>query len=115
MKKKMKFFPGCSLAEGMSVSYHTSNSAVLEKLDEKLEILEDWNCCGSVYLTNYTGGHKASVGLGALNIAKATKENADLVIACSECNRKILRSRYYLRKDEDLQEEIIKRTEHQSF
>ena len=102
----MKFFPGCSLAEGMSVSYHTSNSAVLESLGEKLEILDDWNCCGSVYLTNYTGGHKASVGLGALNIAKATRENADLVIACSECNRKILRSRYYLRKDEDLQKEI---------
>jgi heterodisulfide reductase subunit B len=106
MEKKLKFFPGCSLAEGMAVSYHTSNSAVLKKTGAQIEILDEWNCCGSVYLTNYTGGHKASVGLGALNIAKATKENADLVIACSECNRKMLRSRYYLKKDEYLQKEI---------
>jgi heterodisulfide reductase subunit B len=106
MEKKLKFFPGCSLAEGMAVSYHTSNSAVLEEIGAQIEILDEWNCCGSVYLTNYTGGHKASVGLGALNMAKATKENADLVIACSECNRKMLRSRYYLKKDGNLQTEI---------
>jgi heterodisulfide reductase subunit B len=105
-ERKWKFYPGCSITEGFGVDYAISNFSVMEELGEKIEMLEDWNCCGAVYLTDFTGGHKASVGLGALNIAKATKEEADLYIACSECYRKLLRSRYNLLTDNDLLEEI---------
>ena len=71
-----------------------------------MEILEDWNCCGAVYLSNYEGGRRASTGLGALNLAKATQQNANLFVGCSECYRKLLRTKCYLKTDLELKGEI---------
>lgn len=101
-----KFYPGCSITEGFGADYQISNLAVLHELDEELNILEDWNCCGAVYLSNYEGGRRASTGLGALNLAKATQQNANLFVGCSECYRKLLRSKYYLKTDPELKAEL---------
>ena len=105
-EKIWKFYPGCSITEGFGADYQISNLAVLHELGKELNILDDWNCCGAVYLSNYEGGRKASTGLGALNLAKATQQHANLFVGCSECYRKLLRTKYYLKTDEDLKHDI---------
>ena len=105
-QRTWKFYPGCSITEGFGADYQISNLSVLHELNEELHFLDDWNCCGAVYLSNYQGGHEASVALGALNLAKATQQNANLFVGCSECYRKLLRSKYYLNTDPKLKSEI---------
>ena len=101
-----KFYPGCSITEGFGADYQISNLSVLHELNKELTILDDWNCCGAVYLSNYDGGRRASTGLGALNLAKATQQNANLYVGCSECYRKLLRTKHYLKTDPALKQDI---------
>lgn len=85
---KVGYYPGCSLS-GTGKEYDLSIRKVLEKLDVELDELKDWSCCGatSAHATN----HFLSIGLSALNLFQAQKQNLDELFApCAACYNRMV-------------------------
>jgi heterodisulfide reductase subunit B2 len=80
---KIGFYPGCSL-EGSSKEYCDSLFAVAEKCDIKLEVINDWNCCGASAAHNLN--HDLALALPARTLALAGSQGfAEIVVPCAAC------------------------------
>ncbi len=87
MAHEYSFYPGCSSQKGASGSNQmVSNETMCDKLDIKLNAIDDWNCCGAS--VGYSGGGElARLTISARNIAISEKQHPDqdLIATCPAC------------------------------
>ncbi len=98
------YYPGCSL-ESSSKCYDWSTRYVFKALGQKLEELEDWNCCGATMYMSIK--ETISLVFSARNLALAEKLSGDLIAPCSSCytilnkTNKILKDNFVLKAKVD--------------
>jgi heterodisulfide reductase subunit B len=104
MKKKIGFYPGCSL-EGTSREYKESVVSLAKTFDITLEEINDWNCCGATAAHNL---NKAlAFSLPARIIVQAEKAGmTDILVPCAACYNRLTRTVYELERDRHLKEKV---------
>ncbi len=101
---KYSYFPGCSL-EHNAEAYDSSSRAIAGPLGLELMEIDDWNCCGA---TEYISlNMTAAYALVARNLAQATKNGLDQVIApCSACYLNLSKCDRYMRTSPKLADRV---------
>jgi heterodisulfide reductase subunit B len=79
---------------------------VAERLDVRLEELEDWNCCGA---TSYMSVNELlSFAISARNLVLAERAGMDLITPCSACFAILNKTEVYLKEHDDLKAKVDK-------
>lgn len=104
MKKKIGFYPGCSL-EGTAREYNESVLSLAHLFDIELEQVPDWNCCGATAAHNL---NKAlSLALPARILGKAMQAGMkEVVVPCAACYNRLMVTQHELFKSPELKKEI---------
>jgi len=94
------YYPGCSL-KGSANSYEESLFAVCERLDVRLDELDDWNCCGAT--AYWAVDQMKAFAMTARNLALAEaaepdRTQVDLMAPCGGCYMMLLKSQRYLKE-----------------
>lgn len=97
------YYPGCSL-HSVNKQYDKSCKAVFERLDVKLNELEDWNCCGATFYMSVD--EITSLSIAARNLALAEKFRNDLMAPCSSCFTVLNKTNTFLKRNEELRSNI---------
>lgn len=87
------YYPGCSL-KGSSKAYEQSLLAVFGALEERLDELDDWNCCGATAYLAVDDVKAYSLVARNLALAEAQAESnapVDLVAPCAGCYMMLLK------------------------
>jgi heterodisulfide reductase subunit B2 len=87
------YYPGCSL-KGSSKAYERSLLAVFERLDQGLDELDDWNCCGATAYLAVDDVKAYTLVARNLALAEAQAESdapVDLVAPCAGCYMMLLK------------------------
>ncbi|MFH2054787.1 MAG: CoB--CoM heterodisulfide reductase iron-sulfur subunit B family protein [bacterium] len=98
------YFPGCSL-KSTGRAYEESMLACFAKLDEPLEELEDWNCCGATAYMSIS--ELKAFALSARNLALARQQSEhtthkDLIVPCAACYLGLNKAHRYLEDYPDM-------------
>jgi heterodisulfide reductase subunit B len=80
--REVGYYPGCSL-EASARDYAESIQGVAELLGIKLVEVADWNCCGAT--AGHSLDHRATLNLGARNLALAAAGPQPLLVPCALC------------------------------
>jgi heterodisulfide reductase subunit B len=102
------YFPGCSL-KGLGKAYEESLLSVFEKLNIKMNEIDDWNCCGA---TSYNSmDEMKAFGLSARNLALAEKnlngeESLDIIAPCAACYLVLNKTAHYLKEYPEIGQKI---------
>jgi heterodisulfide reductase subunit B len=93
------YYPGCSL-KGTGRAYEESLLAVFKALDEPLQELDDWNCCGA---TAYMAvDEMKAFALAARNLALAEAQMSDgnvtMVVPCNACYLVLMKTQQYMQE-----------------
>ncbi len=102
------YFPGCSL-KGLGKAYEESLLSVFEKLEIKMNEIDDWNCCGA---TSYNSmDEMKAFGLSARNLALAEKslngaESLDIIAPCAACYLVLNKTAHYLKEYPEIGQKI---------
>ncbi|MDR2056925.1 MAG: CoB--CoM heterodisulfide reductase iron-sulfur subunit B family protein [Dysgonamonadaceae bacterium] len=100
MKKKLGFYPGCSL-EGTAKEYSESVVSLSEQFDIELKQIPDWNCCGATAAHNLN--KTLSLVLPSRILAQAQKnEMKEIVVPCAACYNRLSVTQYELLKNDQL-------------
>jgi heterodisulfide reductase subunit B len=98
------YYPGCSL-HGTSDDYQQSLKACFSALGVSLTELDDWICCGAT--AAHTLNRKLSIALPARNLALASRQGCDeLVAPCSMCSMQLKKAQRAMAQDAALAEEM---------
>lgn len=93
---KYVYYPGCSL-RGTGRAYEESLLTLFGQLGVRLEELDDWNCCGA---TNYVSvDEMKAYALAGRNLARAARQQGDLLAPCSACYMALLKTQRYMAED----------------
>lgn len=92
----VSYFPGCTLKnKAVELDIYARKSA--EVLGITLEEIEDWQCCGGVYLT---AKNEVATKLSSVRALKDAKDkNQPLVTVCSACHNVIKQTNHALQTD----------------
>ena len=103
MKKKLGFYPGCSL-EGTAREYNESVISLAKLFNIELEAVPDWNCCGASSAHNL---NKAlSLALPARILAQAEKAGMkEILVPCAACSNRLLTTQHELFENPALKKE----------
>lgn len=93
--KVFSYFPGCSLATTAKENDRSMITA-LERLDIKLEALDDWNCCGSS--SAHSVDPDLAFHLAARNLSLAP-EGRPLLAACPSCLLRLKHAQHLVKSD----------------
>lgn len=94
---KVSYFPGCTLrTKAKKLDYYARRCA--EILGFELCEVEDWQCCGGVFVT--AGNEVASKLSSVRALAAAKAENRPLVTVCSACHNVIKQTNNAILTDE---------------
>jgi heterodisulfide reductase subunit B2 len=102
------YFPGCSL-KGLGKAYEESLLSVFDKLNIKMNEIEDWNCCGA---TSYNAmDEMKAFGLSARNLALAEKslngeESLDIIAPCAACYLVLNKTQRYLKEYPEIGQKV---------
>ncbi len=108
-KDEIALYPGCSL-ETSSSHYLKSLKTVFGVLDLPFRIIEDWNCCGATSVKSID--QDLNLLLSQKNLALAEKQGIkELVVPCASCYHRLINAEYQLNKDENLREELNKKSD----
>jgi heterodisulfide reductase subunit B len=98
------YYPGCSL-HSTSDDYQQSLKACFSALGVSLTELDDWICCGAT--AAHTLNRKLSIALPARNLALASRQGCDeLVAPCSMCSMQLKKAQRAMAQDAALAEEM---------
>jgi heterodisulfide reductase subunit B2 len=103
---KVSYYPGCSL-EATARDYAESIKGVAEALGVELVELNDWNCCGAS--AAHSLDHRATLNLGARNLALAMEAPSPLVVPCALCYNRLASARHELMEDDSAIIDEVKR------
>lgn len=81
------FYPGCTLSSSAK-AYSRSLHWVFQQLDQEIEELPDWSCCGAT--SAHALNRDLTYALPARNLAIAHEMNSDLMVACSACYHRLM-------------------------
>ena len=92
----VSYFPGCTLKnKAVDLDNYARKSA--EALGITLEEIENWQCCGGVYLT---ASNEVATKLSSVRALKdARDKNQPLVTVCSACHNVIKQTNHALKTD----------------
>ena len=94
---KVSYFPGCTLrTKAKDLDLYARRSA--EALGVELCELEDWQCCGAVYVS--AKDEIASKLSSVRALAAARDEDRPLVTVCSACHNVIKQTNHEMQSDE---------------
>lgn len=92
----LAYYPGCTLsstAREIDEAVHQ----VCDRLDIGLQVLPDWNCCGSSSV--HAVRPQLAVSLAARNLFQAQAMNRDLMVMCAGCSNRLRVAANQLRDD----------------
>ena len=92
----LAYYPGCTLsstAREIDEAVHQ----VCDRLDIRLQVLPDWNCCGSSSV--HAVRPQLAVSLAARNLFQAQAMNRDLMVMCAGCTNRLRVAASQLRDD----------------
>lgn len=94
---KYLYYPGCSL-KSTGRGYEESTLAVFNELNEEIEELDDWNCCGATAYMSIS--ELKGFALSARNLAIAEKyfeegQDPNLVVPCAACYLGLNKTMHY--------------------
>jgi heterodisulfide reductase subunit B len=89
------YYPGCSL-EGAAKPYDRSLRRVMALLEQPLEELPDWNCCGATVYMSVR--ETVALALSARNLGLAERHGGTLLAPCSACYTTLLKTQRCLRE-----------------
>lgn len=106
MKKKLGFYPGCSL-EGTAREYNESVISLATIFDIELEPVPDWNCCGASSAHNLN--KVLSLALPARVLVQAEKAGMkEILVPCAACSNRLMTTQHELFEDAALKKEVEK-------
>ena len=106
MKKKIGFYPGCSL-EGTAKEYNESVISLAKKFEIELEAVPDWNCCGASSAHNLN--KVLSLALPARVLVQAEKAGMkEILVPCAACSNRLMTTQHELFEDPVLKKEVEK-------
>ena len=95
---KVSYFPGCTLrTKAQDLDYYAR--ACAEALGIELCEIEEWQCCGGVFVG--AGDEIASKLSSVRALVAAREENRPLVTVCSACHNVIKQTNYAMQTNED--------------
>lgn len=100
---KYMYFPGCSLQTAAS-EYDISARAVMRELNNPLDEIPDWNCCGATAIEG--SSYLLAMALPARNLALAERAGGQLVATCSSCFLNLFRVKAHIQKDPSLKPKL---------
>lgn len=104
MKKKLGFYPGCSL-EGTAREYNESVISLATIFDIELEPVPDWNCCGASSAHNLN--KVLSLALPARVLVQAEKAGMkEILVPCAACSNRLMTTQHELFEDAALKKEV---------
>lgn len=96
---RMTYYPGCSL-KSSSNFYEKSLVKVLSHYDIELKEIEGWSCCGAAAAP--TVSDELSLILSGRNIALSEAVGLPVVVPCSACYSRMIRTVAYLSEDNEI-------------
>lgn len=96
---KIPYYPGCTLytkAKPLNTSIHASFDALGVELSE----LSHWYCCGTTF--TLARDNRMSLIAPLRILAKAQKEDNQVLVPCSVCYNTLKRANYILRQDKEI-------------
>jgi len=100
---KIPYYPGCTLytkAKHLNTSMHASFTALGVELAE----LPHWYCCGTTF--TLARDNRMSLIAPLRILAKAKKEDTQVLVPCSVCYNTLKRANYFLKEDKEVLEII---------
>jgi heterodisulfide reductase subunit B len=100
---KLPYYPGCTLytkARALNTSLHASFTAIGVELRE----LAHWYCCGTTF--TLARDNRMSLIAPLRILAKAQRENEQVIVPCSVCYNTLKRANYFLKEDTEALEII---------
>lgn len=95
--EKLTYFPGCTLKD-TARDFEISGMAVMEALGYKLEELDRWNCCGTVFsLTEDDLMHQVAPVRDMLRAQEAGSD--EIITLCSMCYATLKRASLFVNGD----------------
>ncbi len=100
---KVSYFPGCTLrTKAKELDRYARRCA--EVLGIEMCEIENWQCCGGVYVT---AKDEIASKLPAVRALKAARDDArPLVSVCSACHNVIKQTNYAMKNDEDFANKV---------
>lgn len=100
---KVSYFPGCTLkTKAKELDVYARKSA--EVLCVTLEEIEDWQCCGGVFIT---AKDEVATKLSSVRALKAAAEKEQpLVTVCSACHNVIKQTNYSIRTESEFADKV---------
>ncbi|MDR0798538.1 MAG: CoB--CoM heterodisulfide reductase iron-sulfur subunit B family protein [Dysgonamonadaceae bacterium] len=103
-KKKIGFYPGCSL-KGTASDYTQSTLALAKAFDFEPEEIDDWNCCGATAAHNLN--RTLALSLPARILALAEKQGLkEILVPCAACYNRLTVTQHELNQDDNLKKEV---------
>ena len=100
---KVSYFPGCTLrTKAKELDFYARKCA--EILGAELCEIENWQCCGGVFVS--AKDEVASKLPSVRALAAARDENMPLVTVCSACHNVIKQTNHAMRTDEDFASKV---------
>ncbi len=99
----VSYFPGCTLKnKAVDLDIYARKSA--EALGVTLEEIENWQCCGGVYLT---ANNEVATKLSSVRALKEAKDKKQpLVTVCSACHNVIKQTNHALKTDKEFCDKV---------
>ncbi len=107
-KKKIAYYPGCSL-EGSSSSFDISMRKVFSEMNIEYTELKDWTCCGAT--SAHAVDHEFFLSLNLRNLALAEEQGYDEILApCAACYNRLVNTNLAVKTDPELLKELNNKT-----
>ena len=97
MSATYAYYPGCSL-QSTEKEYNASLQLVTQALDQKLEEIPDWLCCGAT--SAHSIDHALATALAGDTLAKAQDAGHDKILApCAMCYSRLATTLYKIKEN----------------
>ena len=100
---KVSYFPGCTL-KNKAKELDKYSYKCAEALGVTLEEIEEWQCCGGVFVTAKDEIASKLSSVRALKYAKAKEQ--PLVTVCSGCHNVIKQTNYCMQNDKEFADKV---------
>lgn len=104
MSLEYSLYPGC-VASTREIGYEVAVRNVFEKLDIKLNDVDDFSCCQPACLV-HSVDYVKGLALTTRNLAVAEELDLPLMTLCSSCFGNLSRAKYLLDTDPQLKDEV---------
>ncbi len=104
MNLEFSLYPGC-VASTREIGYELAFRSVFEKLDIKLNKVDDFSCCQPACLV-HSIDYVKGLALTSRNLAVAEELGLPIMTLCSSCYGNLSRAKYLLDNNPELKEDV---------